>query len=260
MDVRDVREEARRWIAELRLLTERAWSAAAATATSGGATGLPFVFLAVGLLGGLRISDSEMWRAPTLFTLVLGLLMVGALSRHAAFEHSQLLRPPRFTLDRNGWVMVLAVVFASAQVFSLTTPDWPPFRIGAYALYSMVLLALITQAVAADRARLLRGCIVILGTAFLFKFFVLPSPTGGWRAVLCEVLTVGMCEPRHPASGFLALLTLCLYLLALAGLVPMAGDASDRTLAEAGGGFAQVRGETSADPLRAQTDPAGEDV
>ncbi len=227
MDISNWREDAPRWIAKSRELAERTWSTIRVASTAGEVTRLPFVFFAVGLLGGLRIGDSEIWRGPTPFALVLGVLMIGALSRHGAFELSQLLNTPRLTLDRNGWVMVFAVVFASAQALSLATPDWPPFRIGASALYSIALLALITQAVAADRARLLRGCIVILGAAFMVKFVVLPSPTGGWRAVLCEVLTLGMCEPRHPATGFLAFLTLCLYVLALARLVPTGGDASD---------------------------------
>lgn len=233
MDTGNLRERAGRWLAKSRELAERTWSAIPAAATAGEMTRLPFIFLAVGLLGGLRIAESETWRRPTLFPVVLGVLMVGALGRDGTFRLNQLLSSPPLTLDRTGWVTVLAVVFASAQVVSLATPDWPPFRIGAHALYSIVLLALITQTVAADRARLLWGCIVLLGAAFMFKFLVLPSPTGGWRAVLCEVLTLGVCEPRHPATGFLALFTLCLYVLALARLVPTRRDASNPPVAEA---------------------------
>ena len=235
MDRSDLRDATKRWIAKLRLLARRNSSAMPETATAREATLLPFLFLAVGLLGGLRIADSEMWRAPPLFTLVLAVFMVGALNRHGAFALKQLLNSSRSMLDLNGLLMILAVVFASAQVFNLTTP---PSRIGpdagrilVYALYSVVLLALNTRAIAADRGRLLRILIVIFAMAFTFKFVVLPSsPAGGWREVLCEVLTMGVCEPRHPATGYLAFFTLFLYLLALARLVPMARDVSDRPL------------------------------
>ena len=58
---------------------------------------------------------------------------------------------------------------------------------------------------------------VLFGLAFTFRFVALPSsPAGGWREFLCETLTAGMCQPRHPATGYLALFTLVLYMMALA--------------------------------------------
>ena len=233
MGISNLREAAKRWIAKSRLLARHIPSAIPVTAAAHEATLLTFLFFAVGLLGGLRIADSEMWRPPPLFTLVLAVFMVGVLNRHGAFALERLLNSARSTLDLHGLFMILAIVFASAQVFNLTTPDSGLARIVVYALYSMVLLALNTRASAADRARLLRSCIVIFGTAFTFKFVVLPSsPTGGWREVLCEIVTLGMCEPRHPATGYLAFFTLFLYLLALAKLAPMERDVSDRPLTE----------------------------
>ena len=44
---------------------------------------LPVVFLTVALLGGLRIAENMSWEYPSLSTLVLGLLLVGALVRAA---------------------------------------------------------------------------------------------------------------------------------------------------------------------------------
>ena len=48
------------------MLTLRISSAMPETATAREATLLPFLFLAVGLLGGLRIADSEMWAKRSL--------------------------------------------------------------------------------------------------------------------------------------------------------------------------------------------------
>ena len=149
-----------------------------------------------------------MWRPPQLFTVMLALLIVGALNRRGAFAPVRLLSSPRSMLENlKGLLIILAVVFASAQVFDLTTPDGGPASMAVYALYLMVLIALNTRAVAADRASLLRSLIVIFGLAFTVKFVVLPSsPAGGWREIVCEVVTLGMCQPRHPATGYLRVL------------------------------------------------------
>ena len=72
---------------------------------------------------------------------------------------------------------------------------------------------------------------MIFGLAFTVKFVVLPSsPAGGWREIVCEIVTLGMCQPRHPATGYLAFFTLFLYLFSVARLAPMARDVSERPL------------------------------
>ena len=232
MDTSNLGESAKRWIGKCRLLARRISSAMPVTAIAREETLLPFLFFAVGLLGGLRIADSEMWRPPPLFTVMLALLIVGALNRCGAFVPVRLLSSPRSMLENlKGLLIILAVVFASAQVFDLTTPDGGPARMAVYALYLMVLIALNTRAIAADRARLLRSLIVIFGLAFTVKFVVLPSsPAGGWREIVCEIVTLGMCQPRHPATGYLAFFTLFLYLFSVARLAPMARDVSERPL------------------------------
>ena len=58
------------------------------------------------------------------------------------------------------------------------------------------------------------------------RHLLLPSsPPGGVRELLCKILPG--CQPRHPATGYLAFFTLFLYLSALAGLARMTRDAPD---------------------------------
>ena len=254
MDFSDLRQAVEAWITELRGLARRIPSASTATRD---ATLLPLVFLAVGLLGGLRIGESEMWRAPSLFSLVVAVLMIGALNRHGALALERLLNSSRSTLDLKGLLMLLAVVLASAQVFELTTPNGGLLRMAVYGLYSLVLLAFNTRAIAADRIRLLRSCIVIFALTFTFKFVLLPSsPVGGWREFLCRL--VPTCEPRHPVTGYLAFFTLFLYVLALARLAPMVGDISDRPSNGTASGLEQMPEEPSTDSARRLGDAAAE--
>ena len=79
---------------------------------------------------------------------------------------------------------------------------------------------------------------VIFALAFTFRFAALPSsPAGGWPELLCEIVTAGMCQPRHPATGYLAFFTLVLYVMALALLAPRARHVSDCPLTEAASGL-----------------------
>ncbi len=102
MDISDLREASKRWIAKCRLQARRISSVMPVTATARDPTLLPHLFLVIGLLAGLRVADSEMWRPPLLSMLVLAALMVGALNRHGAFALERLLNSFRSTLDLKG--------------------------------------------------------------------------------------------------------------------------------------------------------------
>lgn len=182
---------------------------------------LPVLFLTVALLGGLRIAEdvSWSWQPPPLFTLVLALLLVGTLVRCRAFAPEHLMNQSRSTPEQlNGVVILLAVFVASAQAFSLVTPESGLPRALCVVLFFILLLT--TLASSADRSRLLGSLLVIFGSGFVLKFIVLSalarSPEGtltrlvGWAF---ERLTLGMVlQPElHASTGYIALLSLVLF-------------------------------------------------
>ena len=224
MDIDKPNESVKRWVAELRSLARRI-SSATPVSVAGRMTMLLALLFAVGLLGGLRIGESEIWLAPPLFTLVLAVLMLGALNRRGTISLERLLYSSRSAVDLYGLLVILAIVFASAQAFHVTIPTGSP-RLLVYLLFFLSLLALNTRLIAADHARMLWTLVVVFGAAFTVTFVVLPSsPPGGVRELLCKILPG--CQPRHPATGYLAFFTLFLYLSALAGLARMTRDTTD---------------------------------
>ena len=225
-------ESAKRWVSELRSLARRISSATPVSVAGRMTMPIAWLFI-VGLLGGLRIGESEIWLAPPLFTLVLAALMLGALNRHGTISLERLLSSSRSAVDLYGLLVILAIVFASAQAFHVTIPTGSP-RLLVYLLFFLSLLALNTRLIAADHARMLLTLVVIFGAAFTVTFVVLPSsPPGGFRSWMCRILPG--CQPRHPATGYLAFFTLFLYLLALAGLARMTRHTSDSLPADSDG-------------------------
>lgn len=232
MDIGKTGESVKLWVAELRSLARRV-SPADHMSVPGRMTMLIAVLVIVGLIGGLRIGESEVWRGPPLFTLVLAVLMLGALNRHGAIALRRLLYSSQAAVDLRGLLVILAIVFASAQAFHVTTPAGSP-RLLVYLLFGLPLLALSTRIIAADHARMLWTLAAVFGVAFTVTFVVLPSgPPGGVRAWLCRVLP--LCQPRHSATGYVAFGTLFLYLVALAGLPRMTRDLADRFPADSEG-------------------------
>ncbi len=111
---------------------------------------------------------------------------------------------------------------ASAQVVALLIPESGLPRI-VFAVFLLILL-LNTAAAAPDRIRLLRSLAVTFGALFLLKFVVLrelsaPGTSGLKRVLqtLLEGITLGalLQPPSHPATSYLALLSLVLFLVAL---------------------------------------------
>ena len=189
---------------------------------------LPLLFLTVALLGGVRVTDRVALLPPPLFALVLSVLLLGVLIRCDALALERLMNASRPTLANwNGLVVLLAIFFASAQVFNLVTPEWGLPRV----IFSVFLFILLFNTLAAspDRVSVLRSLVVIFGSAFVLKFIVLAAlsdPLGGRvkRALLAllEGLTLGTLtqEVVHPATGYLAFFTLALFIAGLALLPP----------------------------------------
>ncbi len=189
---------------------------------------LPVLFLTVALLGGLRIGERVILVPPPLFTLVLALLLIGVLVKGAALDSDRLMHSRRPTLANvNGFILLVTAFFASAQAFSMVTPDagLPRVLCGGF----LFVLLLNTIAAATDRVRVLRSLLIIFGTAFVLKFVVLASlasPAGGTVSRILQILLEGatlgtLSQPvSDPATGYVAFFVLVLFLFGLSMLPP----------------------------------------
>jgi hypothetical protein len=195
---------------------------------------LPMLFLTVVLLGGVRILDRVALLPPSLFSLVLAVLLLGVLIKCGALAPERLMNGARGALaNLNGLVALVTLFVGSAQAFCLMTPDAGL----PHVLFNVFFLVLLfnTLAAAPDRIRLLRSLAVTFGAAFILKFIILAAisdPEGGRLRrvllVLLEGITLGaLTQPvSHPASGYLAFLTLVLFLVGLAWLPPRTSSRS----------------------------------
>ena len=142
---------------------------------------LPLTFLTVALLGGIRIAGRVLLLPPSLFSLVLGLMLLGVLVKSGALAPERLMNARRSGLANTSGVTVLVTLFfASAQAFNLVTPEsgLPHFLVCVF----LLTLLLNTLAAGADRVRTLRSLLVVFGSAFILKFIVLAAlsdQTGG---------------------------------------------------------------------------------
>jgi len=195
---------------------------------------LPAICLTVFLLGGLRLGAPVPLPPPSLYSLVLAVLLLGVLIQSGALAPGRLLDASRSALENlNGFMLLAALFVAAAQVFSLLTPDDGLPRI-LFCIYFLVLL-LNTWAAAPDRVRVLRSLAVTFGAAFILKFVILAAlsePTAGRLGRVLQLLLEGVTlgaltqNVQHPASGYLAFFTVALFLIALALLPAHASDLS----------------------------------
>ena len=185
------------------------------------AIALPLIFLTVLLTGGVRVADATVVVAPSVFTLVLGVLLVRVLVQCGALAPECLLSSARTTLaNANGVVVLVAVWAAGAQTIALLIPESGLPRI-AFNVFFLIML-LNTAAAASDRVRMLRSLTVTFGSAFVLKFVVLyelSSPGTGWLKrvlqAMLEGITLGTLTQEVPSSitGYLAFFTVVLFLV-----------------------------------------------
>ncbi|HXE81217.1 MAG TPA: hypothetical protein VNK41_10730 [Vicinamibacterales bacterium] len=185
---------------------------------------LPLLLLTVVLLGGMRVAERVEFVPPALFTLVLAVLLLGTLIRSGALAPERLVHGARRPLaTANGAIVLVALFLASAQAFHLVTPESGLPRL-AFNVFLLVLL-LNTWASSPDRTRLLRSLMVIFGFAFVLKFILLAAisdPASGRLQRMMQALLDGVTlgtltqQPLHPVAGYLAFLTVALFLAAVA--------------------------------------------
>src|SRR6476619_7022652 len=191
---------------------------------------LPFLFLTVAFLGGLRIGAENgtfIFIAPPLVTLLLATLLMlllvrGGLVRLHHWVGSDF---PPLTNVAHIW-MFITVFFASAQAFNSVLPE----RGLLHWLFSFFFLWTLwnNQFSSFDARRLLRSLAILFGTAFILKHMLLASlysPEGGWlkrvAGTLLHGVTTGTLDAPTfaPVTGYIAFLTLALY---VAGLILLA--------------------------------------
>lgn len=187
---------------------------------------LPILFLSATLLAGLQPGASASMTAPSPLSLVLAIMLLGALVRSGTLDPSRLLGSSRSALANANGIVVLATLFlAAAQVFSMLTPrsGLPLFFVDVF-LLALLLNTLVAQP---DRTRLLRSLGVILGSAFVVKFVLLaglsdPSGSRVSRILVAvfDAATFGTMaqEPTHPAAPYLAFAAAAFLLIGTATL------------------------------------------
>ncbi len=188
---------------------------------------LPFLFLTVTLLGGLRIGAENgtfIFIAPPLVTLLLATLLMLLLVRGGLVRLHHWIGSdfPPLTNVAHIW-MFITVFFASAQAFNSVLPE----RGLLHWLFSFFFLwtLLNNQFSSFDARRLLRSLAILFGTAFVLKYMLLASlysPDGGWLKRVAGTVLQGVAlgtldAPTFaPVTGYIAFFTLALY---VAGLI-----------------------------------------
>jgi hypothetical protein len=196
---------------------------------------LPFLFLTVALLGGLRVASEDhafIFLAPPLITLILAALLMLLFVRGGLIELGSLIagnNPPLVNVSHI-WIL-LTLFFASAQAFNSVLPE----RGLLHWLFSFFFLWTLwnNQFSSFDARRLLHSLAVLFGTAFVLKHLLLASlyaPFGGWlkraAGLLAQGVTLGALDAPAfaPATGYISFFTLGLY---IAGLV-LLGQANSK--------------------------------
>ncbi|HET9481716.1 MAG TPA: hypothetical protein VFP98_08170 [Candidatus Polarisedimenticolia bacterium] len=215
---------------------------------------LPLMFLTVFLAGGLRPGAPLVLPPPTLFALVLSVLLAGALVQSGAFDPRRLIGPQRSSLANANGVVVLASLFlAGAQVFSVLTPDSGLPRV-ILSVYFLVLM-LNTIAAGPDRVRVLRSLGVTFGAAFILKFVVLDAlsnPAAGRFGRALQLVFEGVTlsaltqEVRHAAAGYLAFVAVAIFLVGI-WMLPERPSAGRREI-PGGSGIALTVSEGTSTP------------
>ena len=184
---------------------------------------LPFLLITVAASAGLRLAAGVRLVPPPLVSLVLAVLLIGTFVRSGLLAPGRLLSARRSALENlNGLVVLTTLFAASAQVFTLLTPDSGLL----YAVFSIGFFVQLATSLAGVRERraLLRSLAVLLGSAFVLRFVVLDTlyaPDGSWGQRVLMALVEGASlgavtyQPTGTLTGYVAFGTLALYLLAL---------------------------------------------
>ena len=195
---------------------------------------------------------------PTLLALVLAVMLGGLLLRAGVLAPERLVSSRRTALaNANGVTVLLALLFASAQVFTMLTPEAGLMAILFSAFY---LVLLWTTAAARPAARhLLRSLAVVFGSALVLRFVVLNGMAAPGGSVAHRLFTTALegltlgglgLEYHAPATGYAAFVALGLFFVGLLLLPHEAGAPPLATPSEWPGEIDGARGELPARSTR----------
>ena len=188
---------------------------------------LPFVFLTVTLLGGLRLSSPDnafiFWR-PALFCLISAAILMVLFFRARLISIEGWFSEDFTTLKNvaNGAVLV-ALFAASTQIFNALLPEQGlPFWVFAFCFFWTLWNNLFADF---DTKKLLKSLGALFGLAFVVKYLILANLTaptseswlqGIFQNPTKEAFTWLLDLPRFSAgTGYIQFFTVILYLLGL---------------------------------------------
>ncbi|CAN5231916.1 hypothetical protein BH20ACI2_BH20ACI2_00250 [soil metagenome] len=188
---------------------------------------LPLIFLAVTLLGGMRlgaVDNSFIFLKPALICLVFSALTLVLFFRSGLISVAGWLSEGFTTLRNAANAAILLTMFtATVQLFNSLLPEQGlPFWIVGFCFFWTLWNNLFAGF---DTMRLLRSLGALFGLAFVVKYLVLANltaPTGsGWLQRMIEnpgreAFTWLLDLPRFsPGTGYIQFFTLVLYLIGL---------------------------------------------
>lgn len=199
---------------------------------------LPFIFLTVTLLGGLRLASPDnalVFLKPALFCLIFGSILLVLFFRAGLIRLDGWFSEELSTLKNAANAAVLFTLFAaSAQLFNSLLPEQGlPFWVVAFCFFWTLWNNLFAEF---DTRRLLRSLGALFGLAFVVKYLVLINLTApaseSWIRALIEnpakeTFTWLLDLPRFSAgTGYIQFFAVAFYLIGLF-LMPQSTKNSD---------------------------------
>jgi hypothetical protein len=188
---------------------------------------LPFIFLTVTLLGGLRLSAADaafiFWR-PALFCLISSVILMVLFFRAHLINFEGWFSEDFTTLKNIANGAVLITLFAaSAQIFNALLPEQGlPFWVFAFCFFWTLWNNLFADF---DTKKLLKSLGALFGLAFVVKYLILANLTapaseswlqGIFQNPTKEAFTWILDLPRFSAgTGYIQFFTVIFYLLGL---------------------------------------------
>jgi hypothetical protein len=186
---------------------------------------LPLLFLTIALAGGFRLTPAGEMRflRPSLFSLVLAALLLGALVQSRLLRPAVLIANRSTTLESvSGLVLLLSLFAATTQLLGGLVPEKGLLGL----LFNLFLAVLLTTMMAAepDERRLVRSLAVVFAWALLMKYVLLPGlevTDGTWTARLVRSFVQGATlgalpvEAWSPAVGYVMFASAAVYLIGI---------------------------------------------